>query len=168
VEVGGGVIQDFGDGPAFVVPRIALSVGRPSALGLRLAASGLGPGAQVARSEGTAQVHRLVMTLELIRFFRPGRTVQPMLAVGGGWQDVRVQGISAMPELAGAHEGQAFSAVVAASGGLAFTLAARLSVVVEVETLLFRPSVTVQVGSSKAAYLEGAAVFAHGGILAKF
>ena len=78
-------------------------------IGLRLAASGLGPGADVTRPEGAAQIDRLVMTLELVRFFRPGRTVQPMLAVGAGWQDVRVHGTSAMPSLASAHEGQVFS-----------------------------------------------------------
>jgi hypothetical protein len=168
VEAGVGVIQDLGDGPAFVVPRIAISVGRPSAIGLRLSASGLGPGADVTRSEGVAQIDRLLMTLELVRLFRPGHTIQPMLALGGGWQDVRVHGISAMPDVAAGHERQAFSAVVVASGGLAFMLAARLAVVAEVETLFFRPSVTVEVGSSQAAYLDGAALFAHGGVLARF
>jgi hypothetical protein len=168
VDVGVGVIQDFGAGPAFVVPRIAVSLGRPSAIGLRLAASGLGPGADVTRSEGVAQIDRLLMTLELIRLFRPGHIIQPTVAVGAGLQDVRVHGISAMPDLAQGHEGEVVSGVVAASAGLAFVLAARLSVVVEVEALFFRPSVTVEVGSSQAAYLDGAALFAHGGVLARF
>jgi hypothetical protein len=168
VDVGLGVIQDFGAGPAFVVPRIAVSLGRPSAIGLRLTASGLGPGADATRSEGVAQIDRLLMTLELVRLFRPGHTIQPIVSIGAGLQDVRVRGISAMPDLAQAHEGQVVSGIVAASGGLAFVLAARLSVVVEVETLFFRPSVTVEVGSSQAAYLDGAALFAHGGVLARF
>ena len=166
VDVGVGAIRDFGDVPAFVVPRIAVSVGRPSTIAVRLAVSGLGPGADVTRTEGVAQMDRFLMTLELVRFFRQARTIQPLLAVGAGWQDVRVKGISAMPALD--HEGQVFSGVVAASGGLAFALAARLSFVVEVETLLFWPSVTVEVGSSQAAHLDGAAIFAHGAMLARF
>ena len=170
VDVGVGVIQDFGDGPIFVVPRIALSLGQPSAssIGLRLAASGLGPGADVTRSQGVAQLDRLLMTLELFRLFRADHRVQPMLAAGAGLQDVRVQGISAMPDLAAAHAGHTFSAVAAASGGLAFVLTSRLSAVVEVETLFYRPAVTVKVGSSQAAYLDGAALFAHGALLARF
>jgi hypothetical protein len=166
VDVGAGAIQDFGDAPVFVVPRIAVSVGRPSGIGVRLAVSGLGPGADVTRTEGVAQMDRFFMTLELVRFFRAGRPLQPLLAIGGGWQDVRVKGISA--DASRDHVGQAVSGLVTASGGLAFVLAARLAVVVEVETLLFWPSVTVEVGSSQAAHLDGAAVFAHGGILARF
>jgi len=166
VDVGVGALQDFGDAPIFVVPRLAVAVGRPSALGIRLAVSGLGPSSDVTRTEGVAQMGRFVMTLELVRFFRTGRLVQPVVAVGAGWQDVRVKGVSA--DAAKDHQGQVFSALVTASGGLAFALAARLSFVVEVEALLFWPSVTVEVGSSQAARLDGAAVFAHGGLLARF
>jgi hypothetical protein len=166
VDVGIGAIQDFGDAPLFVVPRLAVSVGRPSAIALRLALNGLGPAAEVTRTDGTAQLDRFVMTLELVRFFRPGRTIQPLLAAGAGWQDVRVKGSSA--DASRDHEGQVISGLLTVSGGLAFALTARLSVVVEVETLLFWPSVTVEVGSSQAAYLDGAAVFAHGGVLARF
>ena len=168
VDVGVGVIQDFGAGPAFVVPRIAVSLGRPSAIGLRLAASGLGPGAEVSRPEGSAQIDRLMMTLELVRGFRPGRIVQPLLAAGAGWQDVRVRGTSAMPSLAAAHAGQSFSGLLSGSGGLAFALASRLFAVVEAEAILFRPPVTVQVGSAEAAHLDGVSLCVHGGLLARF
>ena len=141
-------------------------MGRPSAIGVRLAVSGLGPGADVTRTEGVAQMDRFVMTLELVHFFRAGQPIQPLVAVGGGWQDLRVKGISAMPDLA--HQGQAVSGLLTASAGAAFALAARLAFVVEVETLLFWPSVTVDVGTSQAAHLDGAAVFVHGGVLARF
>ena len=166
IEVGMGVLQDFGDAPIFVLPRLAVWVGPPSGTVVRLAVSGLGPEADVTRTEGVAQMNRFVMTLELVRFFRSGRVIQPLLAAGAGWQDVRVKGSSADP--ARDHEGQAFSALVTASGGVAFALAARLSIVVEVETLLSWPSLRVEVGTSQAAYLDGAAVFARGGLLARF
>ena len=166
VDAGVGAIQDFGGAPVFILPRLAVSVGRPSGIGVRLAVSGLGPGADVTRTEGVAQMDRFFMTLALVRFFRAGQLIQPLLAIGGGWQDIRVKGISA--DASRDHVGQAVSGLVTASGGLAFTLAARLAVVVEVEMLLFWPSVTVEVGSSQAAQLDGAAVFAHGGVLARF
>jgi hypothetical protein len=168
VEVGAGAVQDFGDSPAFVLPHLAVTLGRPSAFGLRLAASGLGPSAQVTRPEGSAQIDRFVMTLEAIRIFRAGRLVEPMVAAGVGWQEVSAQGTSAMPSVAPAHDARTFTGLVAASGGLAFSLTSRLAAVVEAEALLFRPAVKVQVGSSQAAYLNGATLFVHGGLLARF
>jgi hypothetical protein len=168
VDGGAGVIQHLGDSPAFIVPRIAVSLGRPSAVNLQLAVSGLGPGAEVTRPEGVATLDLVVITLELVRSFRPSALVQPLLAAGVGWQDVRARGTSAMPSLAAAHDGQASSALVSAGGGLAFALASRLAAVIEVEAHLFRPSVTIDVGSSRAAHLDGATLFAHGGLLARF
>src|SRR5262245_17724931 len=168
VDVGAGVIEDLGDSPAIVVGRVAVTLGRPSAIGVRLAVSGLGMGAKVTRPEGVAELDRFVMTLQLIRFFRSGRLVQPFLAVGAGWQDVLAHGTSAMPALAAAHEGQVFSGLVAGSGGLAFGVATRLSIVAEVEALFFRPEVTIQIASVEAAHLSGVSLFAHGGLLARF
>lgn len=168
VDVGAGVIDDFGDSPAIVVARIALALGRPSGFGVRVALNGLGPGAKVTRPEGVAELDRFVMTLDLIRFFRAGRIVQPFLAAGGGWQAVRAHGTSAMPALAAAHDGQVVSGLLVASGGVAFMLAARLSIVAELDALFFRPPVTVQIASAEAARLNGASLFAHGGLLARF
>ena len=168
LDVGAGVIGDLGDSPAFVLPRLAVSLGRPSALGVRLAVSGLGPSADVSRPDGVATIDRFLMTLELVRYFRSGRIVQPLAAVGAGWQDVRAHGTSAMPSLGASHAGQAFSAVVTASGGLAFALATRLSLLVELQALLFRPAMSVEVGSAQAAHLDGASIYAHGGLLARF
>jgi hypothetical protein len=168
VEIGAGALQDLGDSPAFVLPRLAVTLGRPSSFGLRLAACGLGPGSQVTRSEGSAQIDRFVMTLEVTRFFRTGRLVEPMLAAGVGWQEVSAQGTSAVPSVTSAHDARAFTGLVTAGGGLAFALASRLSAVVEAEALLFRPAVTVQVGYSQAAHLDGASLFVHGGLLARF
>jgi hypothetical protein len=71
-----------------------------------------------------------------------------------------------MPELA--HQGQSVSALLTASAGASFALASRLAFVVEVETLVSWPSVSVDVGSAQAAHLDGAAVFVHGGVLARF
>src|SRR6185312_9985386 len=42
--LGIGALHDFGGAPTFAIPRLALWVGRPERLALRLSASGLGPG----------------------------------------------------------------------------------------------------------------------------
>jgi hypothetical protein len=167
VDVGAGVAQDFGDSPAFVLPRLAVTLGRPSALGLRLSAAGLGPGAQVTRPEGSAQITRFIMTLEAIWFFRAGRAVQPLVAAGVGWQEVSAQGTSATPSAA-AHDKRAVTGLAVGGAGLAFTLAWRLAAVVEADALLYTPPVTVQIGSSEAAHLDGVTLYVHGGLLARF
>jgi hypothetical protein len=169
IEATVGLIQDAGNGPLFAVPRLVLILGRPSDWSLRFVASGLGPSAEVSQTEGTAQIDRLVATVELTRFFRAERRVQPVIAFGAGAQTVGIHGISAMPALASAHDGRVFSAALAVSGGLALALTPRLSVVVESGLLLFRPSVTVRIGASpSAAYLDGLAILSSGGLLARF
>jgi len=168
VDAGVGVLQDLGDGPAMVVPRIGVSVGRPASFGLRLAASGLGPGADVTRPEGSAHIDRSFMTLEIVRSFRVGRSIEPSLGLGGGWQDVHVHGVSAMPSLAQAHDTHAASWVAAASAGLAFVFAGQLALAADVQALLYRPAVTVQIGSGQVARLDGTAIVVNGGLLARF
>jgi len=169
VEAGVAMTQDTGGGPMLVAPRIAISVGRPSTIGLRLTASGFGPPADVDRAEGAAQVDRIRMTLEVVRFFRSGRRLQPFATLGGGWQELRVRGTSAMPTLGAAHDGNVFSGVAVAGGGLALSFASGLFVVVEAQAALYWPDVTVQIGSAtSAAQFGGQGVLAHGGILARF
>ncbi len=169
VEAGVSITDDVGGAPALMAPRIAVSVGRPSKLVLRLTASGLGPPVEVAAPEGTAQVDRLRMTLEVEHFFRSRRRVQPFVTVGGGWQEIRVHGTSVMPMLGAAHDGHAFAGLVAAGGGVALSFATGLFVVLEAQGTLYWPEVTVQVGqATSAARFGGQGLLAHGGILARF
>jgi hypothetical protein len=66
------------------------------------------------------------------------------------------------------HDTHALTALGTASGGLALAVGGRFAAVVEVELFLFQPAITVNVGSAEAAHLDGATVFAHGGLLARF
>jgi hypothetical protein len=163
-----GAVRDFGDAPTFFLPRVAVLVGRPQVLAVRLAASGLGPGAQVSGLEGSARLDRFVGTVDAVRSFRSDRLLQPLVTAGIGVQDVRIRGTSAMPALAAAHEGQRLSALVTVGGGLAVAFARRLSLLLEGDALLFRPAVTVEVGSATVAYMDGLAIFIHGGLIARF
>jgi hypothetical protein len=164
-----GVIKDVGDGPLFAVPRLAVTLGRPSSLGVRITASGFGPNAEVRRTDGAAEIGRLLATVEVTRLFRAQHRLQPLLALGAGLQDLHVHGISAMPALAAAHDARVFSGVLVAGGGVAIMLGARIFFVVEADVMLFRPSMKVSIGSSlEAAHLDSVALFANGGVLARF
>jgi hypothetical protein len=168
IEAGVAVMQDVGGSPATVAPRIAVSVGRPSIIDVRLAASGFGPTAEVKASEGSAQVDRIVVTLQLLHFFRAGRRVEPFVALGGGWQELRVHGFSLDPLLGQAHDSQSSAFLALAGGGFAVSFARGLYALLEVEGTLYRPGVIVQIGPTDAAHFGGEGVLAHGGLLARF
>lgn len=169
IEAGVMVIQDLGGAPVGLAPRVAISLGRPSALALRLAASGFGPTREVTAPEGAAQLDRLLVTLQVVHFFRVGRRLQPFAALGGGLQEVHVHGISANVALGSPRDGRAFSGLGMAGGGLAVAFATGLYVLVEGEATFYRPEVNVQVGATpSAARYEGEGFFAHAGILARF
>ncbi len=168
IEAGLAVMQDLGGSPVTVAPRIAVTAGRPAGIGLRLAASGFGPAAGASASEGTAQVDRVTLTLQLLHFFRADRRVQPFVAVGGGWQEIRVQGFSQNPLLGQGHDGQSSAFLALAGGGVALSFASSLYVLLEVEGTLYRPGVVVQIGATDAAHFGGEGVLAHGGLLARF
>jgi hypothetical protein len=167
-SLGVGALRDLGDAPGFAVPSIALVAGRPRVLAVRLTASGLGPGAEVSGSEGTAALDRFLATVDLLRSFRRDGRIQPLVAAGVGVQDLQIRGTSAMPSLAAAHEGHRVSGLITAGGGVGVALARRLSLLLEADALLFRPAVTVKIGSTTAAHMDGLALFVHGGLLARF
>ncbi|HXU63312.1 MAG TPA: hypothetical protein VN962_16545 [Polyangia bacterium] len=169
IEAGLMVVQDLGGAPALLAPRIAVSLGRPSALALRLAASGFGPTREVTAPEGAAQLDRVLVTLQVVHFFRVGRRLQPFAAVGAGLQAIHVHGISVNAALGSPRDGRGFSGLAMAGGGVAIALTTGLFVVVEGEATLYRPDVNVQVGADlSAARFEGEGFFAHAGILARF
>jgi hypothetical protein len=168
LEAGVAVMQDVGGSPATVAPRIALTLGRPSAIGVRLGASGFGPTAEVTASEGSAQIDRIVVALELVHFFRAQRRVQPFVSVGGGWQEIRVHGVSDAPDLGHPHDGQSSSFLALAGGGVALSFASGLFVLLEVAGTLYRPDVVVQIGPTDAAHFGGEGLIMDGGLLARF
>jgi hypothetical protein len=168
LDVGVAVMRDLGGAPTNFAPRAAISIVWPSGLAARLAAIGFGQASEVGASEGIAQIQRNLLALQLVHSFRLDRRLQPFVAGGGGAQYVRVHGISAVPSLGRAHDGQAFSAVVVASGGVDFSVTKNLFVVLGAEAAVYWPDVTVQIGSTTAAHFDGASLFAYGGILARF
>jgi hypothetical protein len=161
-------MRDLGGVPTNVAPRVAISIGWPSGLAARLAAIGIGPASEVGAPEGIAQIQRNLCALQLAYSFRPERRLQPFVAVGGGAQYVRVHGISAVPSLGRAHDGQAFSAVIMAGGGVDFSVTKGLFVVFGAEAAAYWPDVTIQIGQTTAGHFNGASLFADGGILARF
>ena len=122
--VGVGYLRDFGDAPATWAPQIALSYGRPASIGMRLFASGLGPGASASvENMGSARFERTIVTLGLVRSFRAERTVQPLIGIAAGINYLAAHGRT---DDAGRRlRSGAFSALGMASVGVAFALIPR-------------------------------------------
>jgi hypothetical protein len=162
-----GRLNDFGDAPSFWAPQIAASYGRRGRVGVRVSVSGLGTGADVSTSSGSARIERAMMTLGLTRTFRAERVVQPTLAIGGGVQHLSAHGTSVVsPALA--HDPDAFSALASASAGVAIALGGGVAVVAEAEVLMFWPTQKIQIDRTDAATFDRPSLFTRAGLLATF
>jgi hypothetical protein len=167
LAVGVGLVSDLGDAPDFWAPQIAASYGRPAGIGVRLSASGLGPGASVSATMGSARIDRAMATLGLVRSFRADRVVQPTIGIAAGVHHFSAHGTApATPELA--YNPSGFSALGTASVGVALAFTTRVAVLIEADVLMFLPPQTVQIGNTDVAKFDRPNLFTHAGLLAAF
>ena len=166
--VGAGYLRDFGDAPSTWAPQIALSYVWPAGLGVRLFASGLGPGASMSvDGMGSSRFERTVATLGLVQTFRAERIVQPQIGIAAGINYLAAHGTSPTVGV-GARDQNALSALGMASVGVAFALTARLAILAEADALMSWPARDVKVGTQIVATFDRPSLFAHAGLLASF
>jgi len=162
-----GQVRDFGDAPAFWAPQIAATYGDPARLGVRLSASGLGPGTSVTATAGSARLERAMVTLGLVHAFRSEQTLQPLVGIAGGVHYFSAHGIAASSSLT-AHDLGAVSALATVSAGVAVAIGRRVAVAVEADLMMLWPTVAVRIGDAQVAAIDRFALFTHGGLLATF
>jgi hypothetical protein len=160
-----GRMTDFGDAPAFWAPQLAASWGRHDGIGVRVTASGFGPGADVSSDMGSVHIGRTIVTLGLVRSLRSDRTVQPTFGIAAGVQRLAVHGTSP-PQLA--HDPNAFSALAMASVGIAVAFGPRVAAIAEADTTIVWPASKVRIGGADVAIFDGLSLFTHLGLLATF
>jgi hypothetical protein len=165
--VGAALLQDVSSAPAMLAPFVAITFGRAEQLGVRLTASGLGTGADVSASGGSARIERSLASLGIVRLFRPDRTLQPIMSVAAGVHYLHARGTSNV-QTQQARDQSELSALVSASGGVAVAMGPRLSVLVEVDVLVTSPRVAVRVADTDVARFDRPTLFAHAGLLASF
>jgi len=162
-----GQVRDFGDAPAFWVPQIVATYGNPARVGLRLSASGFGPGTGVTATAGSARLERAMVTLGVVHSFRSDRVLQPLIGIAGGAHYLSVHGIAVSSSLQ-AHDRGAVSALATVSAGVAVALGRRIAVVVEADLMVLSPTVAVRVYDAQVARIDRFSLFTHGGLLATF
>ncbi|HSS38038.1 MAG TPA: hypothetical protein VLT58_04655, partial [Polyangia bacterium] len=124
-------------------------------------------GVGLSAADGTgARLDRAMLTVGMVRLFRTDRRVQPLLSAAAGVHHLGVQGTGA--PAAREHDGSAFSALIAAGGGLAVALGLHMALTVEVEGMMTWPSVVVRSDQMDLAHLNRPSIFAHAGMLATF
>lgn len=160
-----GRMTDFGDAPAFWAPQLAASWSRHDGLGVRVTASGFGPGADVSSASGSVHIERAIGTLGLVRSLRSDRTVQPTFGIAAGVQRLAVHGTSP-PQLA--HDSSAFSALAMASVGIAVAFGARVAAFAEADMTMVWPASKVRIADADAAIFDGPSLFTHLGLRATF
>ena len=167
LAVSAGMFAGFDSVPASWAPALALTYGRVDGVGVRVTLAGLGPGASLSAADGTgARLDRAMLTLGVVRLFRADRRVQPLLSAAAGVHHLGVQGTGA--PAAREHDGSAFSALIAAGGGLAIALGSHMALTAEAEGMMTWPSVVVRTGDMDLAHLNRPSIFAHAGMLATF
>jgi hypothetical protein len=166
LAAGASVWQDMSSAPAMLAPFVALTFGNAEWLGVRLMASGLGTGAEVSTPSGSIRIERSMASVGLVRLFRPQRVVQPIVSVAAGIHYLFAQGTSAssLPM----YDRRALSGLASASGGVVVALGPRLSLVGELEVLLFWPSDIIQANGTDAVRFDRPTLFARAGLLASF
>jgi hypothetical protein len=170
--VGVGYIHAFGGAPSTWAPEVALSYGRPGGLGVRLAASGFGPGAEASGTmDDRIRGETAMATLGVVQWFRADRIVQPMIGLAAGMYHVSVRGMPSSSTTQDAYDPSAFSALVTASLGVGFALVPRLAIVIQADGMLALPPNEVRVGGPSGeivATFGGPSLFTHAGLLAIF
>ncbi|HXU01747.1 MAG TPA: hypothetical protein VN903_12190 [Polyangia bacterium] len=162
-----GQVRDFGDAPAVWLPQIAATYGNPARVGVRLSVSGLGPGAGVSSSDGSAHVDRAMVTLGLVHSFRSDQAVQPMLGLAAGVHYVGAHGTAAA-SMQPAYDKSGVSALGTASAGVAVALSQRVAVMVEADLMMMTPTVAVRIVDRVVATIDNPSLFTHAGLLASF
>jgi hypothetical protein len=167
VALGIGMLQDLRVTPALWAPVLKLGYGRPGGLGVRLTASGLGPGIDLPETAaGGAHLWRETAWVSLVTGFRPARRLQPSLCVGMGADHLRVQGSALDSSLA--HERTAWSGLASAGADVALRMTPHVGLVLEAETIVFFPPLRIQVGDSDVARFALLSVMVDAGLRATF
>jgi len=167
-----GQVRDFSDAPAFWSPQIAATYGNPARLGVRLSASGLGPGVSVSTGMGSAHLDRGMVTLGLVHSFRGEQVVQPMLGLAAGVHYLSAHGSapssSAPSSSLPAFDVGQFSALASVSAGVAVALGPRVAIVVEGDLLVMTPTVAIEIVDTRVTKIHNPSLFTHAGLLASF
>jgi hypothetical protein len=167
VEAGVGWLDNVGAVTAVWQPIVRASYGGARGWAGRITVAGLGPDAALRAPTGSAQIRQQLAEVEIVRGFRAGKHVQPVLSGGGGAYRARVEGVGIANTSTGKTSDN-WSALVTAGGGVALPMVAHLALVADAHLLLTWPHTIVRFGSVEAGATGWPALLVSAGVLATF
>jgi hypothetical protein len=160
--VGVGVVESFGSMGATWAPDASLSYGWASGLSVRASFLGLGPGATLTGSQGSARVDEQLVMIDLVKTWWPRAPLVPFVVASAGAQHVHVAGAAAAPYIA--HSSDEWSFAAAAGAGLGVPVLATLSIVVQARGFAAWPPTTVDVAGADVGKAGGPSLLVDGAL----
>jgi hypothetical protein len=152
-------------------PIVRASWGGARGWAVRLAAAGFGTEAALRAEGGSAQIRQQLATAEIVRGFRAGGFVQPVVSAGAGVFRAHVEG-AGLPGSTSAGittiTSDNWSALVTAGGGVVVPLASHVALAADAHVLLALPYNAVRIRSVEAGSTGWPAVLVSAGVLATF
>jgi hypothetical protein len=168
VGVGVGVFRDLRTAPVFWEPTLIASYELANQLGLRLSLVGLGPGAEVDTTAGPGvRLQRAAASIGLVRGFRAGSTLRPLLGAALGAHYLAAEGMGASVATR-EHDVSSWSALATVGGGCAIALTSHVALRAEVEGMLIWPTVRVLVDAVDVYRIDRPTLLTDVGLLAIF
>ncbi len=166
VEAAVGVLDNAGAVSPVWQPIVRASYGSTGGWAGRITVAGLGSDAELRAPEGSAQIRQMFGVVELLRGFRAGTRVQPILSVGGGVYRARVTGVGA-PNYDGSQS-NTWSALAVAGAGVVVPVVSRVAVVADAQVGITWPDNLIRLNFVDAGRLGRPSLLASAGVLATF
>jgi len=167
VEAGVGWFDSVGAVTAVWQPIVRASYGGARGWAGRVTVGGLGTEAGVRAAAGSAQIRQQLAALELVRGFRAGSRVQPVLSAGGGVFRARIEG-TGIPDPSTGVTTDNWSALVTAGGGALVAIVPHVALAADAHLLLSWPYTAVRFGTVEAGTLGWPSLLISTGLLATF
>ncbi|HEY7374274.1 MAG TPA: hypothetical protein VIF57_19080 [Polyangia bacterium] len=167
IEAGLGWLDSMGAVTAAWQPIVRASYGGPHGWAGRVTVGGLGTESTLSAPTGTAQIRQELAALEIVRGFRPGARVQPVVSAGGGVFRARVEG-TGVPDPSTGLTSSNWSALVTAGIGVVVPIVAHAALVADAHLIATWPYTAVRFGTVEASNIGWPSLLASAGVLATF
>ena len=167
VEAGLGWLDSVGAVTAAWQPIVRASYGGARGWAGRITVGGLGTEGTLSAPTGTAQIRQELAALEIVRGFRAGARVQPVVSAGGGVFRARVEG-TGVPEPSTGRTTSSWSALVTAGAGVVVPIVPHAALVADAHLIATWPYTAVRFGTVEASNIGWPSLLASAGVLATF
>jgi len=167
VEAGVGWLDSAGAVTAVWQPIVRGSYGGAHGWAARITAGGLGTDAALHAPAGSAQIRQQLAALEIVRGFRAGARLQPVVSAGGGVFRARIEGTGS-PDPSTGVTTDSWAALATAGAGVLVPIVPPFALAADAHLMLTWPHTTVRFGTVEAGDLGWPSLLVSAGLRAAF